>query len=74
MVRAMAHNVPFNVATGAGPSPVRYLMPSRRDWKVPQFDVEVSSRYFPCDGNHASQSNLRAALDPRSPVAMSTTW
>ena len=38
-----------------------------------QFDVEVTSRYLPCVGIHASMSNLRAALEPRSPVATSMT-
>ena len=39
-----------------------------------QFDVEVSSRYLPWVGIHASQSNFRRALRPRSPAATSITW
>ncbi len=43
-MRAIAHSVPFSVATGAVPSSVRCRMLSRRDWKVVQFEVLVSSR------------------------------
>ena len=46
---------------------------SRRDWNSVQFDVDVSSRYLPWVGIHASQSNLRAAEEPRSPEATSMT-
>ena len=74
-MRAIAHSVPFRVATGeiGPPGSVRALMLSRRDWNVVQFEVEVSSRYAACEGNHASMSNLRDADDPRSPAATSIT-
>ena len=48
-------------------------MSSRRAWKSVQFDVEVSSRYLPWVGIHASQSNFRCADSPRSPAATSMT-
>ncbi len=38
-----------------------------------QSEVEVSSRYLPWVGIHASQSYLRAAEEPRSPEATSMT-
>lgn len=60
-MRATAHRVPFKVATGTVPDALRMRMFSRRDWNVVQFEVDVSSRYVPCEGNHASMSNLRAA-------------
>ena len=55
------------------PSASRCRMFSRRAWKSVQFDVEVSSRYRPCVGTQASQSNFRYAEMPRSPVAVSIT-
>jgi hypothetical protein len=39
-------------------------MPSRRAWKSVQLLVEVSSSQRCCEGSHASQSYLRAALEP----------
>ena len=48
-------------------------MLSRRAWNSVQFDVDVSSRYLPCVGIHASQSNFRCAESPRSPAAVSMT-
>ena len=44
MVRDIAHNVPFSVATGTVPLAPRVRMLSRRAWNVVQFDVDVSSR------------------------------
>ena len=38
-------------------------------WKSLQFEVLVTSRYAFWVGIQASQSNLRLALEPRSPVA-----
>ncbi len=73
IVRATAHSVPLRVATCSVPRSVRVRMLSRRAWNVVQFEVDVSSRYAPCDGNHASMSNLRDADDPRSPAATSMT-
>src|SRR3954466_7793494 len=73
IVRPTAQSVPFSVAAGAGPRSPRSRMPSRRAWKSVQLLVDVSSNQRDCDGSHASQSNLRAALDPRSPAATSMT-
>ena len=58
IVRATAQSVPFRVATGTVPRSVRVRMLSRRAWYVVQFDVDVSSRYAPWDGNQASMSNF----------------
>ncbi len=73
-VRGTAHRVPFSVASGRTVLPSRIRTASRRDWNSVQSEVEVSSRYLPWVGIHASQSNLRAAEEPRSPVATSITW
>lgn len=74
MVRGTAHSVPFRVASGWTFLPSRIRTDSRRAWKLLQFDAEVSSRYLPWVGIHASQSNLREAEAPRSPLATSITW
>ena len=67
-------SVPLRVATGVVfPLSVRWRMSRRRAWNVVQFEVEVSSRYASCVGTHASTSYLRAALEPRSPAAVSMT-
>ena len=58
--------------TGRRPAK-RPRMSSRRAWKSVQLEVEVSSRYRPWVGIHASQSNLRWADSPRSPAATSMT-
>ena len=63
--------VPLRVATGRVPDSVRSRTFMRRAWKVVQFEVDVSSRYVPWVGIHASVSYLRAAESPRSPAAMS---
>ena len=76
MVRGIATSVPFSVASGLMPPSSagnRPRMSRRRAWKSVQFEVEVSSRYLPCVGIHASQSNLRCADRPRSPAAVSMT-
>ena len=73
IVRAAAQSVPFCVASGVLPRSPRVRMLRRRDWNVVQFEVDVSSRYAPCEGNHASMSNFRLALEPRSPAATSMT-
>jgi hypothetical protein len=44
MVRAIAHSVPFSVATGWFPASVRVRMFNRRAWNVVQFEVDVNSR------------------------------
>ena len=73
-IHLVVARVPLSVATGAVlPVSVRKRVWSLRDWKVVQLEVEVSSRYVPCVGTHASISNLRAALEPRSPAATSMT-
>ncbi len=70
----MVPSVPLSVAAVCGlPLASRYRVASRRAWKVVQFDVEVSSRYVAWVGTQASQSNLRAADEPRSPAATSIT-
>jgi hypothetical protein len=73
MVRGTAHSVPLRVASGRVLESKRPRMSRRRAWKSVQFEVEVSSRYLPCVGIHASQSNLRCADRPRSPAATSMT-
>src|ERR687892_8767 len=72
-IHRVVPSVPFRVATGRVPWAVRSRMPSRRDWKVVQFDVDVTSIQRCWEGSQASQSNLRAALAPRSPAATSIT-
>ena len=74
IVRGTAHSVPLSVASGRTFLPSRIRIDSRRDWNSVQFEVEVSSRYLPWVGIHASQSNLREAEEPRSPEATSITW
>ena len=75
--RVIAQSVPLSVATGpttCWPSTSKRARVSRRRvWKSVQFEVEVSSRYLPWVGIHASQSNLRCADRPRSPAAVSIT-
>ena len=75
MVRVIAHQGAVEgrerlIDLVAGKRP---RMSSRRAWKSVQFEVEVSSRYLPWVGIHASQSNLRCADSPRSPAAVSMT-
>ena len=64
MTRGIATSVPFSVrARSASADPrrgTRMRMPSRRAWNSVQFDVDVTSRYLPWVGIHASQSYLRA--------------
>src|SRR5690606_17859783 len=73
-IQRVVASVPLRVATmRVEPSSVRSRTPSRRAWKVVQFEVEVSSSHRSWLGSHASQSNLRAALVPRSPAAVSIT-
>ena len=74
MVRVEAQSVPLRVASGLTSPSNRPRMSSRRAWKSRQLEVEVSSRYLPCVGIHASQSNFRVAESPRSPAAVSMTW
>jgi hypothetical protein len=44
MVRVIAQRVPFKVAIGSTPSVPRERIFNLRDWKVVQFEVEVTSR------------------------------
>ena len=68
-IHRVVARVPLRVATVRVPDPSgsRSRVFSRRAWNVVQLDVEVTSRYLPCVGTQASQSNLRAAGPPRSP-------
>src|SRR3546814_9134349 len=61
----IAQSVPLRVATGLIPSSKRPRVSRRRVWKSVQFEVEVSSRYLPWVGIHASQSYFALALSPR---------
>src|SRR5690606_38796949 len=65
MVRGTAHRVPLSVASGRTFLSSRTRICRRRDWNSVQSEVEVSSRYLPWVGIHASQSYLRAAEEPR---------
>ena len=47
--------------------------PSRRAWKSVVLEVDVTSRYLPWPGIHASQSYFLAAEAPSSPTPMFTT-
>lgn len=74
MVRGTAQSVPLSVDSGWTFLPSRIRTDRRRAWKPSQLDADVSSRYLPCVGIHASQSNFLEADAPRSPVATSITW
>ena len=65
--------VPLRVATGLVPFSPRERMSRRRAWNVVQLLVLLSSSQRSWDGSQASQSYLRAALEPRSPAATSMT-
>jgi hypothetical protein len=69
MVRPTAHRRAVEGGDRRQPLSPRDRMPSRRAWKSVQLEVEVSSSQRSCEGSQASQSYLRAALEPRSPAA-----
>ena len=71
IARVTAVRVPLRVATGVVEPSTRVRMSRRRAWKSVQLEVEVSSPQPLRVGIHASQSNLRTALSPRSPAAVS---
>ena len=72
-MRGIATNVPLSVATALVPSASLKRIFKRRAWNSVQLEVLVTSRYAFCVGIYASISNLRFALDPRSPDATSIT-